>query len=169
MSVTPCSPSAFTTLQSGRVCIQRLNTRQQREEQVAHVQPFQLLDHNWNHLQGKQRDVYRLGTQFHNDKLVRRSPHKRYSGLMLWSPTRNLGKSSYMNMCCDIGRVYRHTHSDIKWQDTFDTGTEPEHAYFALLHRCTEKYEKRFALYLRSSDLRTSRFRNAMGRNNHIF
>ena len=36
-----------------------------------------------------------------------------------------------MNTFCDIGRVYRHIHTDMKWQDTFDTGTEPDHAYCA--------------------------------------
>ena len=36
-----------------------------------------------------------------------------------------------MNTFCDIGRVYRHIHTDMKWQDTSDSGTEPEHAYRA--------------------------------------
>ena len=36
-----------------------------------------------------------------------------------------------MNTFCDIGRVYRHIHTDMKWQDTFDAGTEPDHAYCA--------------------------------------
>ena len=36
-----------------------------------------------------------------------------------------------MNTFCDIGRVYRHIHTDMKWQVTFDAGTEPEHAYCA--------------------------------------
>ena len=108
--------------------LKAVNTRLRREEQMAHVQPFQHLDQTWNHLRGKQRNVFQLGTQFHNDKMVRRSKHKRYNGLMLWSRANNLGKSSYMNTYCDIGRVYRHTHTNMKWQDTFDAGTEPEHA-----------------------------------------
>ena len=69
--------------------------------------------------------------QFHNDKMVQRSTHNRYNGLILWSRANNLGKSSYMNTICDIGHVYRHTHTDMKRQDTFDAGTEPEHAYCA--------------------------------------
>ena len=36
-----------------------------------------------------------------------------------------------MNTFCDIGRVYRHIHTDKMWQDTFDAGTEPDHAYCA--------------------------------------
>ena len=91
---------------------------------MAHVQPFRHLDQTWNHLGGKQRAVFQLITQFHNDKMVRRSTHKRYTGLILWSHANNLGKSSCMNTFCDIGRVYRHIHTDMKWQDTFDTGTE---------------------------------------------
>ena len=50
---------------------------------------------------------------------------------MLWSRANNLGKSSFMNTYCDIGRVYGHTHADMKWQDIFDAGTKPEHAYCA--------------------------------------
>ena len=98
---------------------------------MTHVQPFRHLDQSWNHLGGKQRAVFQLITQFHNDKMVRRSTHKRYNGLILWSHANNLGKSSCMNTFCDIGRVYRHIHTDMKWQVTFDAGTEPEHAYCA--------------------------------------
>ena len=36
-----------------------------------------------------------------------------------------------MNTFCDIGRVYRHIHTEMMWQDTFDAGTEPDHAYCA--------------------------------------
>ena len=111
--------------------LKAVNTRQRRDEQMAHVQPFRHLDQSWNHLGGKQRAVFQLVTQFHNDKMVRRSTHKRYNGLILWSRANNLGKSSCMNTFCDIGRVYRHIHTDMKWQDTFDAGTEPEHAYCA--------------------------------------
>ena len=75
------------------------------------------------------RNVFQLVTQFHDDKMVRRSTHKRYNGLILWSRANNVGKDCYMNTHCAIGRVYRHTHTDMKWQDTFDAGTEPEHAY----------------------------------------
>ena len=108
-----------------------VKARHRRDEQMAHVQPFRHLDQTWNHLGGKQRAVFQLITQFHNDKMVRRSTHKRYTGLILWSRANNLGKSSCMNTFCDIGRVYRHIHTDMKWQDTFDAGTEPEHAYCA--------------------------------------
>ena len=51
--------------------------------------------------------------------------------MILWSRANNLGKSSCMNTFCDVGRVYRHIHTDINWQDIFDAGTEPEHAYCA--------------------------------------
>ena len=111
--------------------LKSVKTRQRRDEQMDHVQPFRHLDQSWNHLGGKQRAVFQLITQFHNDKMVRRSTHKRYNGLILWSRANNLGKSSCMNTFCDIGRVYRHIHTDMKWQDTFDAGTEPEHAYCA--------------------------------------
>ena len=90
-----------------------VNTRQRRDEQMAHVQPFRHLDQSWNHLGGKQRAVFQLVTQFHNDKMVRRYTHKRYNGF--WSRANNLAKSSCMNTFCDIGRVYRHTHTDMKW------------------------------------------------------
>ena len=36
-----------------------------------------------------------------------------------------------MNAFCDIDRVYRHIHTDMKWKDTFDAVTEPDHAYCA--------------------------------------
>ena len=78
-----CNPLfTFRAYNQVEFALKAVNTRQRREEQMAHVQPFQHLDQTWNHLEGKQRDVYRLGTQYHNDKLVRRSTHKRYNGLI---------------------------------------------------------------------------------------
>ena len=122
---------SFRAYNQVNYALKAVKSRQRRDEQMAHVQPFRHLDQTWNHLGGKQRAVFQLITQFHNDKMVRRSTHKRYNGLILWSRANNLGKSSCMNTFCDIGRVYRHIHTDMKWQDTFDAGTEPEHAYCA--------------------------------------
>ena len=122
---------SFRAYNQVNYALKDVKSRQRRDEQMAHVQPFRHLDQTWNHLGGKQRAVFQLITQFHNDKMVRRSTHKRYTGLILWSRANNLGKSSCMNTFCDIGRVYRHIHTDMKWQDTFDAGTEPDHAYCA--------------------------------------
>ena len=43
-----------------------VNTRQRRDEQMAHVQPFRHLDQSWNLLGGNKRGVFQLVTQFHN-------------------------------------------------------------------------------------------------------
>ena len=74
--------------------LKAVNTRQRRDEQMAHVQPFRHLDQSWKHLCRKQRAVFQLFTQFDNSKMVRRSTHKRYNGLIWWSRANNLGKSS---------------------------------------------------------------------------
>ena len=61
--------------------LKAVNTRQRRDEQMAHLQPFRHLDQSWNHLGGKHRAVFQLVTQFHNDKTDRRSTHKRYNAI----------------------------------------------------------------------------------------
>ena len=83
---------SFRAYDQVNYALKAVKSRQRRDEQMAHVQPFRHLDQTWNHLGGKQRTVFQLITQFHNDKMVRRSTHKRYNGLILLESCEQFGQ-----------------------------------------------------------------------------
>ena len=60
---------------------------------------------------------------------MQRNTSKKVSGLYLYSQSRSLGKSSFVNAISKLELAFRHCLSDNGWQDRFDVDTISNDSY----------------------------------------